>query len=140
MFEQDKEQEAAENQKIKEDWIAALLELMKQLKGWTVELTKDWENDPGRGMPPCAIDSTVERHEEYLGKYYAPMMVITSEDHTVEIRPVGRFAIGAIGQVCMTNNRQAVNILYSKRKGWFVMENRKPLTRDMFFELLKLMF
>lgn len=139
MVGRDNEQEAAENQRIKEEWISALIELMKQLKQWTVEQIKDWERDPQQGAVPCAIETTTEKHEEYLGKYFAPMLVITSEECEVEVRPVGRFAIGAIGQVCMTNNRQAVNFLYSKRKGWFVMENRKPLTRDMFLDLLRQM-
>lgn len=114
---QDIEQEAAANQQIKEDWISALIELMKQLKQWTVEQIKEWERDPQQGAVPCAIESTTERQEEFIGKYFAPMLVITSEECAVEVRPVGRFAIGAIGQVCMTSNRQTVNFLYSKRKG-----------------------
>ncbi len=136
---QDSDQEAAANQKIKEDWISVLIELMKQLKQWTVEQIKEWEKSPQQGAVPCAIETTTERQENFIGKYFAPMLVITSEECEVEVRPVGRFAIGAIGQVCMTNNRQAVNFLYSTRKGWYVMEDRKPLTRDMFLDLLRQM-
>ena len=139
MFEQDNEQRATENQRLKEEWIAALIELIKQLKQWTFEQIKEWEKDPEQVVVPCAIETTTERQEEYLGKYFAPMLVITSEESEVTVRPVGRFAIGAIGQVCMTNNRQNINFLYSRKKGWFVMENRKPLTREMFLELLKQM-
>jgi hypothetical protein len=139
MLDRDSDQEAVVNQKIKEDWVSALIELMKQLKQWTVEQIKEWERDPKQSAVPCAIEKTVEKHEEYVGKYFAPMLVITSEECAVEVRPVGRFAIGAIGQVCMTNNRQMVNFLHSKRKGWLVMENRKPLTREMFLELLRQM-
>jgi hypothetical protein len=135
----DSDQEAAANQKIKEDWISALIELMKQLKQWTVEQIKEWEISPQQGAVPCVIQTTTERQEKFIGKYFAPMLVITSEECEVEVRPVGRFAIGAIGQVCMTNNRQVVNFLYSTKKGWFVMENRKPLTRDMFLDLLRQM-
>jgi hypothetical protein len=135
----DIEQEAAANQQIKEDWVSALIELIKQLKQWTVEQIKEWEAESQPGAVPCAIESTTERQEEYIGKYFAPTLVITSEECEVKVYPVGRFAIGAIGQVCMTDNRQAVNFLYSKRKGWFVMENRKPLTREMYLELLRQM-
>jgi hypothetical protein len=135
----DSDQEAAANQEIKEDWISALIELMKQLKQWTVDLIKEWEKDPCQGVVPCVIETTTERQEKYLGRYFAPMLVITSEECEVSVLPVGRFAIGAIGQVRMTNNRQAVHFLYSKRKGWFVMENRKPLTREMFLNLLRQM-
>lgn len=139
MIEQDNEQRAAENQRLKDEWVASLIELIRQLKQWTVEQIKVWEKDPGQGVVPCVIETTTERQEEYLGKYFAPMLVITSEECEVAIRPVGRFAIGAIGQVCMTNNRQNFNFLYSRKKGWFVMENRKPLTRELFHELLKQM-
>lgn len=139
MVEHDNEQRAAANQRLKEEWVAALIELIKQLKQWSFEQIKEWEKDPEQGVVPCAIETTTEREEEYLGKYFAPMLVITSEESEVAIRPVGRFAIGAIGQVCMTNNRQTVNFLYSRKKGWFVMENRKPLTREIFVELLKKM-
>lgn len=139
MFEPDHEQIAAENQRLKEDWISALIELMKQLKQWTVEQIKEWEKDPRHGDVPCAIEATTERQEEFLGKYFAPMLAITSEECEVAVRPVGRFAIGAIGQVCMTNNRQTVNFLYSRKKGWYVMESRKPLTKEIFLSLLKQM-
>jgi len=139
MVGQDNDQAAAANQEVKEEWVSALIDLMKQLKQWTVEQIKEWEKDPGQYVVPCAIETTTERQEKFIGKYFAPMLVITSEECTVEVCPVGRFAIGAIGQVCMTDNRQAVHFLYSKRKGWFVMENRKPLTREMFLDLLRQM-
>jgi hypothetical protein len=138
-LEHDNEQRAVANQRLKEEWISALIELMKQLKQWTVEQIKEWEKEPGQSVVPCVIETTTEKQEEYLGKYFAPMLVITSEECELEIKPVGRFAIGAIGQVCMTNNRRTVHYLYSRKKGWSVMENRKPLTREMFFELLKQM-
>jgi hypothetical protein len=139
MAELDNNQRAAENQRLKEEWVSALIELIKQLKQWTFEQIKEWEKDPEQGVVPCAIETTTERQEEYLGKYFAPMLVITSEESEVVVRPVGRFAIGAIGQVSMTNNRQSFSFLYSRKKGWYVMENRKPLTREMFIELLKQM-
>ncbi|MDD2553509.1 MAG: hypothetical protein PHP51_02920 [Desulfotomaculaceae bacterium] len=128
-----------ENQRIKEEWVSALIELNKQLKQWTVAQIKEWEKDPKQAVVPCVIETTTEKQEEYLGKYFAPALVITSEECEVVVRPVGRFAIGAIGQVCMTNNRQSINFLYSRKKGWLVMENRKPLTREMFLGLLEQM-
>jgi len=139
MAELDNDRRAAENQRLKEEWVSALIELVKQLKQWTFEQIKEWEKDPEQGVVPCAIETTTERQEEYLGKYFAPMLVITSEESEVVVSPVGRFALGAIGQVSMTNNRQSFNFLYSRKKGWYVMENRKPLTREMFIELLKQM-
>ena len=57
MSEKGNEPEAMDNQKIKEDWIAALLELMKQLKQWTVEQIKLWEADPKQSIVPVVIES-----------------------------------------------------------------------------------
>ncbi|MEG3071999.1 MAG: hypothetical protein RQM92_15165 [Candidatus Syntrophopropionicum ammoniitolerans] len=128
-----------ENQRIKEEWVSALIELNRQLKQWTVAQIKEWEKDPKQTVAPCVIETTAERQEEYLGRYFVPMLVITSEECEVVVRPIGRFAIGAIGQVCMTNNRQLANFLYSRKKGWLVMESRRPLTREIFLNLLKQM-
>ncbi|HOV79257.1 MAG TPA: hypothetical protein PK728_04060 [Bacillota bacterium] len=135
MFGPDKE-EMAQNQKVKEEWVAALIELMKQLKQWAVEQIKLWEADPRQRVIPLVIESTVEKNEEHIGRYYAPMLAITAENYLVEIRPAGRFAIGPVGQVNMTNNKVTFSFLYSRRKGWINMESRKPLTRELFVELL----
>jgi len=137
MFEPNKEEEMAENQKIKEDWISALIELMKELKQWTIEKIKQWEAEPGQRVVPVVLETTIEKNEVYIGKYYAPMLTITApEDYLVEIRPVGRFAIGPIGQVNITDNKKTFSFLYSRKKGWLLMENRKPLTKELFYELL----
>lgn len=136
MFEPGKKEEMSDNQKIKEEWTSALLELMQQLKQWTVELIKLWEAEPEQRVIPNVIETTIEKYEEHIGKYYAPSLVIMAENYLVDIRPVGRFAIGAIGQVNMTGNKRSFSFLYSRRKGWVVMENRKPLTRELYFELL----
>ena len=146
MSEKGNEPEAMDNQKIKEDWIAALLVLMKQLKQWTVEQIKLWEADPKQEIVPVVIESPMRIHEEHLGKYYAPKLIITEENFHVEIYPVGRFAIGPVGQVDMTDGKRTFNFLYTRKKGWVFLEdqkllnNQKPLEKDLFLELLNKMF
>ncbi|TEB11266.1 hypothetical protein [Pelotomaculum propionicicum] len=133
-------------QNLKEDWIAALLELMKQLKQWTVEQIKIWEADPLQSIVPVVIESPVRRDEELLGRYFAPSLIITEENFHVEICPVKRFAIGPIGLVEMTNGERTYNLLYTIKKGWVILEdhrllnNHKPLEKDLFLELLNQMF
>jgi len=131
-----KEEEMTENQKIKEDWISALIELVKQFKLWTVEKIKQWEADPRQVIIPFVIEQTTEQNEQHIGKYHAPMLLITAENYLVEIRPIGRFAIGAIGCVNMITARKTFSFLYSRSKGWILMENRKPLTKELFHGLL----
>ncbi len=146
MSEKSNEPVAMDNQKIKEDWIEALLLLMKQLKQWTVEQIKLWEADPQQSIVPVVIESPMRIQEEHLGKYFAPRLIITEENFHVEIYPVRRFAIGPVGRVDMTNGERTFSFLYSRKKGWVFLEdqkllnNQKPLKRDLFLELLKQMF
>jgi hypothetical protein len=122
------------NEKIKEDWLAALNVLVKQLKEWT-------RPQQGATCPCCTpvceiIETVVELEEEHIGKYSAPMLYLKMKNMLIELKPAGRFAIGAIGRVDMTNNGQGYSLLYSSGKGWLCMENRQPLTKSLFLELL----
>jgi hypothetical protein len=121
------------NEKIKEDWLAALDGLVKQLK--------EWIRPHGVSCPCCTpaaeiIETIIEKEEEHLGKYNAPMLYLKAKNTMVEIEPAGRFAIGAIGRVDMKNNKRSFSFLYSSKRGWICMENRQPLTKSLFFDLL----
>jgi hypothetical protein len=128
------DEEMLTNEKIKEDWLTALTGLVKQLKEWT-------RPQHGASCPCCTpaceiIETTIEKEEEHLGKYKAPMLYLKANNALIEIEPAGRFAIGAIGRVDMTNNKQRYSFLYSSKRGWICMENRQPLTKSLFLELL----
>jgi hypothetical protein len=125
--------EAMTNKKIKEDWLAALDSLVKQLK--------DWIRPHGLSCPGCTpaaeiIETTEEMEEEHIGKYSVPVLYLKANNVLVELKPAGRFAIGAIGRVDMTNSKRGYALLYSSKKGWICMENRQPLTKTLFLELL----
>jgi hypothetical protein len=127
------DEEALTNQKIKEDWLAALDGLVKQLK--------EWIRPHGATCPCCTpaaeiIETTEEMEEEHIGKYSVPVLYLKAKNALIELRPAGRFAIGAIGRVDMTNNKRGYSLLYSSKKGWICMENRQPLTKTLFLELL----
>jgi hypothetical protein len=126
-------EEEMTNEKIKEDWLAALDSLVIQLKEWT-------RPQHGASCPCCTpvcdiIQTTVEMDEEHIGSYSAPMLYLKTKNMLIELKPVGRFAIGAIGRVDMTNNRRGYSFLYSSRRGWVCMENRQPLTKSLFLKL-----
>ena len=125
--------EALTNQKIKEDWLAALDGLVIQLK--------EWIRPHGATCPCCTpaagiIETTEEMEEEHIGKYSMPVLYLKAKNALIELKPAGRFAIGAIGRVDMTNNKRGYALLYSSKKGWICMENRQPLTKTLFLELL----
>lgn len=127
-------EEAMTNQKIKEDWLTALDALVKQLKEWT----RPQHGASCPGCPPVCeiIQTAVELEEEHIGSYSAPVLYLKMKNTLIELKPSGRFAIGAIGRVDMTNNSRRYSLLYSSRKGWICMENRQPLTKSLFLELL----
>jgi len=127
------DEEMMTNQKIREDWLTALGGLVKQLKEWA-------RPQHGASCPCCKpvcdiIEAAVELDEEHIGSYSAPMLYLKTENTMVELKPAGRFAIGAIGRVDMTNNSRSYSFLYSSRRGWVCMENRQPLTKSLFLEL-----
>ena len=116
-----------DNHKIKEDWVLALNELANQIKQWVSEL--------GQVFTLSVQERIINKSEEHIGEYKAPMLVINTGHGNIEVRPVGRFAIGAIGRVDITNNKSTHMFLYSRKNGWISMDNRKPLTRIAFIEL-----
>jgi len=122
-----KEARQEREQKIKEDWVLALDNLTNQIKQWLSEVEHEVIN---------VNKIFIEKFEDHTGNYIAPMLIITKENVNVEIRPIGRFAIGAIGRVDMVNNQHSYTFLFSKKKGWISLENRKPLNKDIFFKYL----
>ncbi|MDD4237899.1 MAG: hypothetical protein PHT62_05030 [Desulfotomaculaceae bacterium] len=116
------------NQRIMEEWIAALHSLMSQVKQWVSSFPhKDSFS---------AVDLMVNKSEEPVGEYQAPMLILTTDQTPIEVLPVGRFAIGAIGRVDITNHKRSFTLLYSSSKGWLLMDRRKPLTEELFKEII----
>lgn len=116
------------NQRIIDEWITALNNLIDQVKVWVSSYPY---NDSFK-----AIDLMVNKSEEPVGEYQAPMLILTTDHTPIEICPVGRFAIGAIGRVDITNHKRSFTLLYSRSKGWISFDQRKPLTEELFKEFL----
>ena len=117
------------NQKIIDEWVEALWSLIKQVKQW-ISLS------PYSGRFK-AVDLMVNKFEEPVGDYQAPMLVLTTDNTPIEILPVGRFAIGPIGRVDITNHKQSYSFLYSRKRGWISLNERKPLNEELFIEILE---
>lgn len=116
------------NQQIMEDWISALDALNRQIKQWVADREQ-------RGFLSVK-EVPVTKYEEYLGSYQVKMLVLLSKNNHIDVCPVGRFALGAIGRVDFTNYKKSFPFLYSSRKGWVSLDSRKPLTETLFNELL----
>ncbi len=116
-----------ENQKIKENWISALNDLAGCVESWFLQEDKDIN----------ISRAYIDKEEDYIGQYTAPVLYFTSNKACAELRPAGRFAFGSIGRVDLTDGKRFYAFLYSRNKGWIFMDNRKPLTKELFFEILE---
>lgn len=116
------------NQRIMEEWVAALNSLISQVKEWVL-------SSPGKDSF-SAVELMVNKFEEPVGDYQAPMLILTTDQTPIEVCPVGRFAIGSIGRVDITNHKRSFTLLYSRSKGWLLLETRKPLTEELFKQIL----
>lgn len=118
-----------ENLRIKDEWVLALRELMDQIKQWVNETQQE------RAL--LVQEHSLEKDEQYIGGYTAPALTLIAESCNIEVLPVGRFSIGSIGRVDVTNYKLSYTLLYSSKKGWASLDKRKPLTKSLFFELVK---
>lgn len=130
------------NQKIKEEWLAALSDLVRQVKEWT-------RPQPDTSCYSCScsgsccgpvdeiMETAVELEEGHIGCYNAPVLYLKTRNTVIELKPIGRFAIGgSIGRVDMSNNISRYSLLYSSKRGWLCLENRQALSKPLFLELV----
>lgn len=117
---------SSENQKIKENWVAALNDLAGCVENWFLQEDKDIS----------VSKAYIDKEEEYIGHYTAPVLTFTRQNAHAELRPAGRFAFGSVGRVDLTNGKRFYPLLYSRNKGWIFMDSRQLLTKDLFFEHL----
>jgi hypothetical protein len=70
------------------EWLGALNRLLDEVRGWLHEAEQDDLLE--------IVPYQVERVEERLGIYDAPALQIRSGTDSVDVKPVGRFAIGPL--------------------------------------------
>lgn len=116
------------NQEIVKDWIAALDALNNQIKQWVADRVEKGDLS--------VTEVPVTKNEEHIGAYQVKMLALLSKSIHADVCPVGRFALGAIGRVDLTNYKKSFSFLYSGRRGWLSLDSRKPLTETLFLELL----
>jgi hypothetical protein len=117
-----------QSKKIIDDWIKAINVLIEQIKLWLSEPIEKGEL--------IANEITVNKCEEQLGSYNVPMLVLIGKNTHIDVCPAGRFAIGSIGRVDITNYKRSFTFLYSKSKGWLSLDSRKPLTETSLIQIV----
>ncbi len=78
-----------ERRERREEWIAAVDRLVKQLRAWLAE------SDPAGVLDVVPIE--IERAEPDLGIYRIPGLKISLGESAVQVVPVGRNVVGTVG-------------------------------------------
>ena len=88
--------------KKKEDWLANLNKLYKEIESWLNDLEQD-------AVSIKYIDKEI--NEEHIGVYTARKMILRIADEQVVFDPVGTLLIGAAGRVDMTGKNGQVKFI-----------------------------
>jgi len=128
------EEEKANWNKIKEDWITTLDNFLNKIKLWLSE--------PAQENLLTIIETKGGLNEEALGHYSAPMLIIRADKDTIKIIPVGRFVLGAKGRVNMLGYGKKKGFLLVD-EGWIYFHEKRgygeplgePLTKELFIRL-----
>jgi hypothetical protein len=119
---------------IRDEWIAAVNELVARVEGWCKEM--EWATR----RAPKRIE------EESLGKYEVPMLLMQQWDVRLLMDPVGRTIVGAAGRVdfYVLPQYDDLAVLYRNDDGEWLMsvetglpDNESPFTRDSFKDVVE---
>ena len=117
------------------EWLEWLDDLFSDMAGWLEPLRESGHLNFRRFEQP--------HHEELLGSYKAPSLVIESPTrHKVEIDPGGRIVVGALGRIDFTAGSKKATLVRSKGEEWLFASRRgtkfeyHPLTEETFKEVL----
>lgn len=119
---------------VREKWLDELGRLLASVREWCAE-------GEARGLLRVLQDD-VTLVEEPIGTYHAPSLRLEMRRATVQIVPVGRTIIGALGRVDVTRPPGRV-ILLRERAGWVIAErrstgwDRRPLDEEAFWAAIK---
>src|SRR3954467_291894 len=83
------EQRDIQRRQRREEWVAAVGQLMDQLRAWLAE------SDPDHLLDVVPLE--VEKVEPGLGFYQVPSLKVGVGDASVQVMPVGRNVVGVVG-------------------------------------------
>lgn len=117
----------------KEEWLMALGTFFSIIDTWIAPLE-------AKGLIKKQTVNYTMR-EESLGEYKAPGRVLLLADKNIEMKPIGRVIVGAIGRVDINSRLKQIPILRFK-DGWKIAEQHKRMIyhdfdQGTFADLLK---
>ena len=116
-YQQEAEAEKSRNETLKNDWIKAVADLRDLIIGWLVE--------PINLGLVTFKQPKIEITEERFGKYTTTELILnfSPSGTAVEIKPIARFIVDAIGRVDIFSNKGRYKIIRkAEDEEWYVVE------------------
>jgi hypothetical protein len=135
-----------ERQQRREEWVAAVGRLVSQLRAWLAEA------DPDKRLDVAQFE--IETWERKLGGYLVPKLKIGFGARTIDVEPMGRYALGQVelpgqapvlaeGRVDMTAGPRRYILYRLIRDGrdvWYALDEQfraAPLDRERLEAILQ---
>ena len=121
-------------EKQKTEWLANLQDLLGQIRQWLDPLSVK--------ELVTIVDGQMELDEPLVGRYSAPALTIRGQGWSVDVRPAGRFIIGARGRVDLVCGARSLMLLLMK-DGWVTAVRKDrgfdyhPLSEEAFAEVVE---
>lgn len=131
---QEYEQEQINLDKVKVEWIQQVQKFMNQIQDWLKPLEQN-------GLLKV-IEKETELEEEHIGKYKAVKLELIIGADRINIEPVGRFIIGALGRIDISSIIGNFIVIYHAEKGWIYRNEQQkttfqPFTEENFTNIVK---
>lgn len=128
------ERQQMNSKNVREQWLVNVAAFMQTIKKWLT--TSQIE-----GLIKVK-DYEIEIDEEKLKCYKAPALELIIGDEKIQIKPVGRMIIGAIGRIDISSSYNKFIILQKEENEWIFRNDQsrgtfKPFTENNFVEILK---
>ncbi len=106
---ENKEKNKIDLEKMRDEWVIEVNDLFSNIKTWLNPLFK-------KGLLRIVADQK-SLFEEAVGSYTVPLMEIYFLNHSITIRPIGTFVVGAKGRVDIISYNKTVSII-KLDNGW----------------------
>ena len=119
---------------IREQWLANVAEFMKNIKSWIAA-------SQAEGLLKVR-EYEIEINEENLRNYKVTALELIVGDEKIQITPVGRMIIGAIGRIDISSSYNKFIVLQKEENEWIFRNDQskekfKPFTENDFVAILK---
>lgn len=128
------EQEQLSWSTVKEEWLQQVQDFIEQIETWLQPLAQ-------QGLIQFSKNE-IELDEEHIGLYTTNGLEIIIGSGHINVKPIGRLIIGALGRIDISSNLGSYIILYHEQQGWIYRNARQrgkfvPFNEASFMQMIK---